>query len=51
MALAKNIRKENRKSKIINIKFASHGFLNSKDEESIEEAMKEIKKFISKKER
>ena len=51
MALAKNTRKENRKSKIINIKFASHGFLNSKDEESIEEAMKEIKKFISKKER
>ena len=49
--LAKNLRKENKKSKILNIKFASHGFLNSKDEESIEEAMKEIEKFISKKER
>lgn len=51
MVLAQNIRKENKESKILNIKFASHGFLNSKDEESIEEAMKEIKKFISKKER
>ena len=51
IALAKLLRKNNKKAKALNIKFASHGFLNSKDEESIEEAMKEIKKFIVKKER
>lgn len=51
IALAKLLRKNNKKAKALNIKFASHGFLNSKDEESIEEAMKEIKKFIVKKEK
>lgn len=47
--LANNLKKVNKKSKGINITFASHGFLNSKDEETKEEAMMEIKKFISKK--
>lgn len=49
--LGKLLRQENKKSKVINIKFATHGFLNNKDEESIEEAIKEIKKFINKKEK
>lgn len=35
--------------KNINIKFASHGFLNSKDQESKDECFSEIKKFIAKK--
>lgn len=51
MELGKLLRQENKKSKVINIKFATHGFLNNKDEESIEEAIKEIKKFINKKEK
>lgn len=50
ITLATNLRKENKSPKGINITFASHGFLNSKDEESIEEAYKEMKKFIAKKE-
>ena len=42
-----NKRKKDKMSiKYVNIKFASHGFLNSKDEESIEECLKEINKFI-----
>lgn len=49
--LGKRLRQENKNSKAVNIKFSTHGFLNSKDEESIEESMKEIKKFITKKER
>lgn len=49
--LVTKLRKENKQSRGLNIKFASHGFLNSKDEESIEECMKEMKKFIAKKER
>lgn len=36
----------NKKSKNVNIKFASHGFLNSKDEEAIEECYQVIQKFI-----
>ncbi len=48
--LALRLRKDNKSPKGVNITFASHGFLNSKDEESIEEALKEIKKFIAKKE-
>ena len=49
--LGNKLKQENKNSKSINIKFATHGLLNSKDEESIEECMKEIKKFITKKER
>ena len=49
--LGNKLKQENKNSKVINIKFATHGLLNSKDEESIEECMKEIKKFITKKER
>lgn len=49
--LGKILKQENKKSKAINIKFATHGFLNNKDEETIEESMKEIKKFITKKEK
>ena len=51
IALGKILKEQNIKSKVVNLKFASHGFLNSKDEESIEECMKEIKKFAAKKER
>lgn len=51
IALGKILKEQNIKSKVVNLKFASHGFLNSKDEESIEECMKEIKKFATKKER
>ncbi len=43
---SKRLRKDNRKSKYINIKFASHGFLNSKDEEAKEECFKDMKNFI-----
>ena len=49
--LGNKLKQENKNSKSINIKFATHGFLNNKDEETIEESMKEIKKFITKKER
>ncbi len=51
ITLGKILKEQNIKSKVVNLKFASHGFLNSKDEESIEECMKEIKKFAAKKER
>lgn len=51
LELVTKLRKENKQSRGLNIKFASHGFLNSKDEESIEECIKEMKKFIAKKER
>ena len=40
------LKKDKMSIKYVNIKFASHGFLNSKDEESIEECLKEINKFI-----
>ena len=43
---SKRLRKTNKKSKYINIKFASHGFLNSKDEEAKEECFKDMKNFI-----
>lgn len=46
--LGKKLKNVNKKSKEVNIKFATHGFLNGKDEESIEECMKEINKFILK---
>lgn len=46
--LSKKLKEASKKVKEINIKFASHGFLNGKDEESIEECMKEINKFILK---
>lgn len=46
--LGKKLKNANKKSKEVNIKFATHGFLNGKDEESIEECMKEINKFILK---
>lgn len=51
ITLGKILKEQNIKLKVVNLKFASHGFLNSKDEESIEECMKEIKKFAAKKER
>ena len=51
ITLGKILKEQNIKSKVVNLKFASHGLLNSKDEESIEECMKEIKKFAAKKER
>ena len=38
--------KNNEESKYINIKFASHGFLNSSDEEIIFETYKAINDFI-----
>lgn len=44
--LSKRLRKKNKKSKYINIKFASHGFLNSKDEEAKDECFVEMKNFI-----
>lgn len=40
------LKKEKKVSTYLNIKFACHGFINSKDEESIEEYFKEIKNFI-----
>ena len=43
---SKRLRKTNKKSKYINIKFASHGFLNSKDEEAKDECFVEMKNFI-----
>ena len=46
---SKRLRKTNKKSKYINIKFASHGFLNSKDEEAKDECFVEMKNFILKK--
>ena len=46
---SKRLRKKNKKSKYINIKFASHGFLNSKDEEAKDECFVEMKNFILKK--
>lgn len=46
---SKRLKKNNRKSKYINIKFASHGFLNSKDEEAKEECFKDMKSFITSK--
>lgn len=46
MELYNKLKKEKIPIKYVNIKFASHGFLNSKDEESIEECLKEINKFL-----
>lgn len=43
------LKAEKKKAKEINLKFATHGFLNNKDEETIEECIKEIHKFITKK--
>ena len=43
---SKRLRKTNKKSKYINIKFASHGFLNSKDAEAKDECFVEMKNFI-----
>lgn len=47
--LGKKLKETNKNNRYVNIKFATHGFLNNKDEETIEEAIKEIKKFIAKK--
>lgn len=40
------LKKENPKTKYINIKFASHGFLNGKDEEIKEEFYQEVNNFL-----
>lgn len=45
--LFKRLFKENKKTQNLNIKFASHGFLNDKDTETLEECFKEIKSFIN----
>lgn len=44
--LSNNLIKNNDGSKYVNIKFASHGFLNSNDEEIIFESYKSINDFI-----
>lgn len=43
------LKQASKKNKTINLKFAPHGFLNHKDEETIEECIKEIQSFIIKK--
>lgn len=45
--LAKNLKEAGKRPKYENIKFATHGFLNSKEEESIEECFNIILKFIA----
>lgn len=42
----KRLKKENPKTKYLNIKFASHGFLNGKDEEIKEEFYQTVNKFL-----
>lgn len=49
--LSKLLKQEKKLFKALNIKFSTHGFFNKKEEESIDEAMKEIKTFIARKER
>ena len=46
LELVKKIKSDNKKVKSVNIKFASHGFLNGRDEETLDECYQVMKTFI-----
>ena len=46
MEFARKLKNDNKRSKSVNIKFASHGFLNGKDDETLDECYQAMKKFI-----